>query len=140
MKSCKHCATPFETNHKRAIYCGDSCRQLAYQARHRSDQEEPHKTDDNLALSMENVAVTGAGALVGVIANYALNDAPFYEKLDERLKAIEYQLGHQAGVASGNQKSISNFIKAMRREIPSVDQAMRTQEYQAAKLLRNKGY
>jgi hypothetical protein len=33
VRSCVHCHQAFETNHKRAIYCGNSCSTLAYYAR-----------------------------------------------------------------------------------------------------------
>jgi hypothetical protein len=33
VRHCVHCHQAFETNHKRAIYCGNSCSTLAYNAR-----------------------------------------------------------------------------------------------------------
>lgn len=33
LRHCVHCHTPFESNHKRRIYCGNSCSTLAYYAR-----------------------------------------------------------------------------------------------------------
>jgi hypothetical protein len=33
LRYCVHCHTPFESNHKRRIYCGNSCSTLAYYAR-----------------------------------------------------------------------------------------------------------
>ena len=33
VRHCVHCQTPFESSHKRRIYCGNSCSTLAYYAR-----------------------------------------------------------------------------------------------------------
>ncbi len=89
VKSCKHCSTSFETNHKRAIYCGESCRQLAYQARHRSDQSEPPKAKGNSSSSRQDLGMAAAGSALAAIGNHYFYDQPAHEELLSKLNSIE---------------------------------------------------
>ena len=80
VKNCKHCAIPFETNHKRAIYCGESCRVLAYQLRHGlsghggHDQEpKAKKAAGKLDFSLHNTATIAAGVLAADATKAGLN-------------------------------------------------------------------
>lgn len=88
--TCKHCCMSFETRHKRTMYCGESCRQLAYQARHRiGDQQELRQVKGNLDFSVQNMGVTAAGAAVTAVGNYMLNDRPAQQEILSRLSSIE---------------------------------------------------
>ena len=85
MRSCAHCHQAFESNHKRAIYCGNSCSTLAYYARKKQVlppaevsrtasapeseavalQAPPAKSAPmTLALNVTNVSVLAASSLV----------------------------------------------------------------------------
>lgn len=80
-----HCHQAFESNHKRAIYCGNSCSTLAYNARKKQAQPPaevaltakatvsdpttlqappPEAVPVTLALNMTNVSVLTASALL----------------------------------------------------------------------------
>lgn len=88
--SCKHCSILFETRHKRTIYCGESCRQLAYQARHRNDGKQGlGNAKNNLSFSMQNVGVVTTGAAAVAVGNYLLNDYPAQQEILSKLSSIE---------------------------------------------------
>ena len=85
VRYCVHCHQAFETNHQRAIYCGNSCSTLAYQARKKqalpttdaarttqaaaSDAAAllappPEAMPVTLALNMTNVSLLTASSLL----------------------------------------------------------------------------
>ena len=96
---CQHCGIKFESRHKRTMYCGESCRQLAYQARHRAmDGLGAIEADveGNLAFSLQNVGVGAAGAATAALGNYLLNDLPARRAILSKLDGIEK--GTEAGL------------------------------------------
>lgn len=92
-KVCQHCGMQFETKHKRTIYCGESCRQLAYQARQYLGEQAPAKvnakTKADLNFSMQNVGVAATGAAAVAVGNFLFNDRPAHQEILERLNRIE---------------------------------------------------
>ena len=88
---CKHCAQPFETRHKRALYCGDSCRVLAHRARHSPEGQEATLalTKSELSFSYQNVGTTAVGAGVAALSNYLLNDHPAQQRLLAKLDQVD---------------------------------------------------
>jgi hypothetical protein len=83
LRYCVHCHTPFESNHKRRIYCGNSCSTLAYYARKAHARvpsatsasplgasllvapiEAPTPPAVTLALNAQNLALFTAGPLL----------------------------------------------------------------------------
>lgn len=91
-KRCLHCGTAFESHHKRAQYCGESCRQLAYQARRRAKPSAPNQAAPPLAFSAQNVAVTALGAAASAVGNYWLNDKPSLEAILAKIADLEQGL------------------------------------------------
>lgn len=88
---CNHCGLSFETRHKRTMYCGESCRQLAYQARHRDniDQQKSIKGKGDLSFSIHNVGLTATGAAAAAVGNYLINDRPAQQAVLSKLDSIE---------------------------------------------------
>ena len=99
VKKCQHCKIEFESRHKRTMYCGESCRQLAYQARHRATDglgAIEADAEGNLAFSFQNVGVGAAGAATAALGNYLLNDLPAKRAILSKLDGIEK--GTEAGL------------------------------------------
>ena len=88
-KVCQHCGMQFETKHKRTIYCGESCRQLAYQARHHGAKQATSNAKADLNFSMQNVGVAATGAAAVAVGNFLFNDRPAHQEILERLNRIE---------------------------------------------------
>lgn len=102
---CLHCASSFSTKHKRAQYCGASCRQLAYQAR-RKTQSPPAPAQvpaRELSFSVKNVGVAAAGAGVVALTNYVINDRPVQQAVLAQLHQLTQRVDQltQALQASG---------------------------------------
>ena len=89
VKSCVHCGQHFETNHKRAIYCGTSCRVLAYNARHGHESPKAGSAKGELNFSFQNVATVTTGAGVAAVANYLLHDEPAHRQVIAELATIK---------------------------------------------------
>jgi hypothetical protein len=87
-RHCVHCAKPFESAHKRRIYCGNSCSTLAYYARRRVQPtptdvrtlavhppepaevptlDAPVAAPAPLPLDIQTVGVVAAGTMVGTV-------------------------------------------------------------------------
>ena len=74
-RQCAHCRTPFESHHKRRLYCCQSCNTLAWRARHggaaaprRTGDTRP--TGDDLPFSARTVGVVAAGTAVAQAGTY----------------------------------------------------------------------
>lgn len=104
---CAHCHTPYSSAHKRRIYCGNSCANLASYAR-RPRSKAPQTTSSlggvpegtlptvNLAASWQNAAIlTGcqlAAKLVGVVGERVLQlftPPPAAELAAQPLEAVD---------------------------------------------------
>ena len=72
MRSCVHCHQAFETNHKRAIYCSNSCSTLAYKVRKKLT---PPTADTALTTptAMANVPALQAPPTAAAPVTLALN-------------------------------------------------------------------
>lgn len=92
VKQCKHCSIPFESRHKRTIYCGESCRQQAYQARQKVKEKSSKKISDDLAFSLQNIGVAATGAAVAAAGNYLFNDQPAQRAILDELKKTQQQM------------------------------------------------
>jgi predicted exporter len=92
VKQCKHCRIPFESRHKRTIYCGESCRQQAYQARQKVKEKSSKKASGDLAFSLQNIGVAATGAAVAAAGNYLLNDQPAQRAILDELKKTQQQV------------------------------------------------
>ena len=120
VKGCIHCGISFETNHKRAVYCGESCRQLAYQARHRLDQEKPRKAKGDLDLSMQNVGVSAAGATVAAAGNYFFNDRPAQQAILSKLESIERGTEQKLKQLSNAVQKMTDYVNVQMRRDPTL--------------------
>lgn len=92
VKQCKHCSISFEARHKRTIYCGESCRQQAYQARQQVKEKNPKKASGDKAFSLQNIGVAATGAAVAAAGNYLLNDQPAQRAILDELKKTQQQV------------------------------------------------
>lgn len=125
-KTCKHCGSTFESRHKRTIYCGSSCRTLAYNARHHIAESEPiKKPKGDLSFSFQNVGVAAAGAATAAVANYALNDRPAQQEILAKLATLDKELEVSLNeILRANQLQI-DFITAMKQTDPLLEQRMK---------------
>lgn len=137
MKTCKQCGVSFLTNHKRTIYCGNPCRQLAYQTRHglgMAGQEQPvRKAAGTLDFSLHNVATIGAGVLAADATKAGLNALfdvqPTNAQIMAKLASIEKQFGELSAIRE-HLRTISinqtDQIKAEALNDPQFRQALET--------------
>ena len=138
VKTCLHCGTPFETRHKRAMYCGSSCRVLAFNARHGIESEKTGKAKGDLALSAQNVGVTSLGAGLAAVGNYVFNDQPAQKKILAKLVALDkdVELGLNR-ILTVSQEQLY-FMEAMKLLHPGLQDYM-NQERQKYQLEADKG-
>ena len=108
-RSCQHCGTVYETNHKRTIYCGESCRQLAYQIRHKL---RPHKkkrktkqVSGELEYTFSNITTVATGVIVAdgtkALVNAILDVQPTNAQIMEELKLTQQRTEYLLGILSG---------------------------------------
>ena len=131
---CKHCAQPFQTAHKRAIYCKNSCRVMAHQARQGPKRQEVTVAEDKgeLKFSVQNVGTTSVGAGVAALGNYLLNDQPAHQRLLARLDQLDQNTQRRFNkIDQAIQFIIDNF-NALRAENPAMSAAF--ERLQAARL------
>lgn len=124
VKTCVHCGTHFETRHKRAIYCGSSCRVLAFNARQGIESEKTGKAKGNLAFSVQNVGVTSIGAGIAAVGNYMFNDQPARKEVLDRLSSLDkgLELGLKQMLTVAQQQVY--FMNAMKRALPGLETYM----------------
>lgn len=91
-KHCQHGGILFESTHKRTIYCGESCRQQAYQARQQVKRTGEKKLLNDLPFSLQNVGVAAAGAAVAAAGNYLFNDQPAQRAILDEIKKTQQQV------------------------------------------------
>ena len=118
VKNCKHCAIPFTTNHKRAIYCGESCRVLAYKHRHRHETEKVGSAKGDLNPSLQNVGIVTAGAGLAAIANYYTNDQPAQQQLLDKFAQLDKELEAGLNELIRGTRHLMDGIDALRASNP----------------------
>lgn len=124
VKTCTHCGTSFETRHKRAIYCGSSCRVLAFNARQGIESDKTRRAKGNLAFSAQNVGVVTVGAGLAAVGNYVFNDQPARKEILDRLSALDkgFELGINQMLSVAQQQLY--FMNAMKKAVPGLESYM----------------
>lgn len=118
VKHCKHCGLDFQTNHKRAIYCGESCRQLAYKARQGATGKKPEKvlpkleTAQKTGFTTKEIITSAAGSAVALIGNYHLNDKRVFKLIIEKLNTIEQGTEYGFNQLLNAEQLMIDFINA----------------------------
>jgi len=126
VKNCKYCGIPFETNHKRAIYCGSSCRTLAYNARHGHETEKAGSAKGDLNFSLQSVGTVATGAGIAAVANHLLHDEPAHRQVMAELATIRQQqvaLAAKVQQLTEGQKRTSTYIDAQMSTDPKLQAA-----------------
>lgn len=120
VKTCPHCGQSFETRHKRTIYCGSSCRTLAYNARHGIESNKMGLSKGKLSFSLQNAGIAATGAAVVALGNYAINDRPAQQEIVAKLLDLRDDL-------TETKESLKQLLRAAQYQVDYVNAVKQVQ-------------